>query len=121
MAEMAAMMPPKRFDVRVFVNSDVRIHDKATRFPLPGHPSAFESTEGCPDVGTYCVIVLVGPFEKAGKSGPATLYKPKNAPLGVTTKARALALVVSGPKDKPGMVRDLLGKVDLKSLVTLAP
>ena len=121
MAEVAAGLPPKRFDVRVLVNQDIRIHDAAKPFNVAGHPSSFESTDGCLDAGTYCVTVLVGQFEKAGKAGPATIYRPKNAPLGVPTKARALALLVSGPKDKPGMVQDLLGTVDLKSLDALVP
>jgi hypothetical protein len=45
----------------------------------------------------------------------------RNIPLGVPTKPRGLMLVVSGPKEKPEKVKELLGKVDLKKLNSMLP
>jgi len=121
MQEVAGSLPPKELNVRVQVNQDVRIGDKAKPYPLAGYPMAFEQSEGCPDSGSYCVSVLLGPFEKGKKAGESTLYTLRNTPLGVPTKPRGLMLVVSGPKEKPEKVKELLGKVDLKKFNSLLP
>ena len=121
MQEIAGGLSPKELNVRVQLNQDVRIGDKAKPYPLAGYPMAFEQNEGCPDYGTYCVSVLLGPFEKGNKPTESMLYKLRNTPLGVPTKPRGLMLVVSGPKEKPEKVRELLGKVDLKKLNSLLP
>lgn len=121
MQEVASALPAKELNVRVEVNQDVRIGNKAKPYPLAEYPMAFEQNEGCPDYGTYCVSVLLGPFEKGKKHAESTLYTLRNTPLGVPTKPRGLMLVVSGPKEKPEKVKELLGKVDLKKLNLLLP
>lgn len=121
MEEIASGLPPKELNIRVHVNQDVRVGDKAKPHPLAGYPLAFEQSEGCPDYGSYCVSVLLGPFEKGKKPAESTLYTLRNTPLGVTMKPRGLMLVVSGPKEKPEKVKELLGKVDIKKLNSLLP
>lgn len=121
MQEVASALPAKELNVRVEVNQDVRVGNKAKVYPLAGYPMAFEQNDGCPDYGTYCVLVILGPFEKQKKIAESALYKLRNTPLGVPTKPRGLMLVVSGPKDKPEKVKELLGKVDIKKLNSLLP
>lgn len=120
MQEVAQTLPAKERSVRLQVNQDVRIHDRAKPYPLPGFPAAFDQDEGCPDFGSYCITVLLGPFAAGKRIGGATEYTLRASP-GVPTKPRGLALVVSGPKDKPEDVRDLLLKVDLGKLKAVLP
>jgi len=121
MQEITSGLPPQELNVRVQVNQDVYVGDKAKPYQLAGYPMAFEQGEGCPDSGSYCVSVLLGPFEKGKKDGESTLFRLRNTPLGVPTKPRGLMLVVSGPKEKPEKVKELLGRVDLKKLNSLLP
>jgi hypothetical protein len=121
MQEISAALPPKELDVRVQINQDVRIGGKAKPYQLAGYPMAFEQSEGCPDFGSYCVSILLGPFEEGRRAGGSTLFTLRNTPLGVPTKPRGLMVVVSGPKEKPEKVEELLGKVDLKKLSSLLP
>jgi hypothetical protein len=121
MQEIGAALPPREFDVRVQINQDVRVGDKARPYPLAGYPMAFEQSEGCPGFGTYCISILLGPFEKGKRAGESTLFTLRNTPLGVPTKPRGLMVVVSGPKEKPEKVKELLGKVDLGMLNALLP
>ena len=121
MQEVGAALPPRELNVRVQINQDVRIGDKAKPYQIAGYPMAFEQSEGCPDFGSYCVSILLGPFEKRKRAGEATLYTLRNTPLGVPTKPRGLMVVVSAPKEKPEKVMELLGRVDLKKLNSMLP
>lgn len=114
-------LPAKELSVRFQVNQEVRVRDQATPYSVPGFPMAFEQKEGCVDFGTYCITVLLGPFEKGNSVVGATVYPLRNVPLGVPTKPRGLALVVSGPKDKPEVVRELLKRTDIKKLAAMLP
>ena len=117
----SAGLKRQELNVRVQINQDVYVGDKAKPYQLAGYPMAFEQSEGCPDFGSYCVSVLLGPFEKGKKDSESTLFTLRNTPLGVPTKPRGLMLVVSGPKEKPEKVKELLGRVDLKKLNSLLP
>ena len=98
-----------------------KARDEAKPYQIAGYPMAFEQSEGCPDFGSYCVSILLGPFEKGKRAGEATLYTLRSTPLGVPTKPRGLMVVVSAPKEKPEKVQELLGRVDLKKLNALLP
>jgi hypothetical protein len=113
-------LPPREFSVRAFVNRDVYLSDKAVPYKFPDSPLAFEQREECQDYGTCCITVLLGAFDKEQRS-ESTRYIPRNANLGVPTKARSMVLLVAGPKDKPQSVRDFLGKVDLEGLKAVLP
>ena len=121
MQEIARALPAKELSVRVQLNQDVRIRDQAKPYSIPGFPMAFDQSEGCADFGSYCITALLGPFEKGKRVSGATEYNLRNVPLGVPTKPRGLALVVSGPKDKPEAVRNLLQKTDLGKLKAMLP
>ena len=121
MQEIASGLPPQELNIRLQINQDVYVGNKAKPYQLAGYPMAFEQSEGSPDSGSYWVSVLLGPFEKGKKNDESTLYTLRNTPLGVPTKPRGLMLVVSGPKEKPEKVKELLEKVDLKKLNSLLP
>ena len=121
MQEVGRTLPAKELTVRVQLNQDVRIHGQAKPYTLPGFPMAFDQSEGCVDFGSYCITVLLGPFEKGKQVSGSTEYNLRNTPLGVPTKPRGLALVVSGPKDKPEAIRNLLQKTDLGKLKAMLP
>ena len=121
MQEVGRTLPAKELSVRFQLNQDVRILDQAKPYSIPGFPMAFDQSEGCVDLGSYCITVLLGPFEKGKRVSESTEYNLRNTPLGVPTKPRGLALVVSGPKDKPEAVRNLLQKTDLGKLKVLLP
>lgn len=114
-------LPPRELNVRLRLNQDVRISDHARPYSLAGYQASFEQSEGCVDLGSYCITVLLGPFEKGKRISGSTQYTLRNTPLGVPTKPRGLMLVVSGPKEKPEKVKELLGKVDLKKLSSMLP
>jgi hypothetical protein len=114
-------LPPKEFNVRLRPNQDVRISDHAKPYPLAGYQTSFEQSEGCVDFDSYCITVLLGPFEKGKRISGSTQYTLRNTPLGVPTKPRGLMLVVSGPKEKPEKVKELLGEVDLGRLNAMLP
>src|SRR4030042_838505 len=123
MQEITSGLPAQELNVRVQINQDVYVGDKAKPYQLAGYPMAFEQSEGdgCPDSGSYCVSVLLGPFEKGKKDGESTLFTLRNTPLGVPTKPRGLMLVVSGPKEKPEKDKEPRGRVDTKELNSLLP
>jgi hypothetical protein len=109
-------LPAKELTVRAYVNQEVNVNDKAAPYKLPGFPLAFEQGDGCQDTYTCCITVLLGVFEKEKRVSGYTRYNLRNANLGVPTKARGMAVVVAGPKEKPQSVRDLLGQIDLAKL-----
>ena len=121
MQEVGKILPAKELTVRVQLNQDVRIRGHANPYAIPGFPIAFDQSEGCLDFGSYCITVLLGPFEKGKQISGSTEYTLRNTPLGVPTKPRGLALVVSGPKDKPEAARNLLQKTDLGKLKAMLP
>lgn len=114
-------LPAKELSVRFLVNQELNIRDQARPYAVPGVATAFEQVDGCIDAGSYCITVLLGPFEKGKHAGGGTYHSPRKVALGVPTKLRGLALVVSGPKDKPETVRQLLTATDLKKLSALVP
>ncbi|MHB8772436.1 MAG: hypothetical protein ACYC7J_15685 [Syntrophales bacterium] len=121
MQELGKTLPAKELALQLQINQDVRITGQAKPYSLPGFPTAFDQNEGCPDFGSYCITVLLGPFAKGKQVGGSTEYTLRNSPSGVPTKPRGLALVVSGPKDKPEAVRNLLQKTNLGKLKALLP
>jgi hypothetical protein len=114
-------LPPREFNVRLRLNQDVRISDHAKTYSLAGYRTSFEQSEGCVDAGSYCITVLLGPFEKGKRISGSTEYTLQNTPLRVPTKPRGLMLVVSGPKENPEKVKELLGKLDLELLDSMMP
>jgi hypothetical protein len=115
----AASVPAKLLTVRAMINSTVSVIDTATPYKIEGFPLAFERSEGCDDVDTYCITVFLGPFAKADKISGRDRYRlPEDSP-GVPTKARGIALTFAGPKDKPESVRELLRKTNLEILKPL--
>ena len=121
MQEVGSTLPAKELTVRLQLNQDIRIHGQAKPYSIPGFPMAFDQNDGCVDFGSYCITVLLGPFEKGRQVSGSTEYNLRNTPLGVPTKPRGLALVVSGPKDKPEAIRNLLQKTDLGKLKAMLP
>jgi hypothetical protein len=121
MQEVAQALPARELSVRFQLNQDIRIRDQAKPYTIPGFPVAFDQNDGCIDFGSYCITALLGPFEKGKQVSGSTEYSLRNTPRGVPTKPRGLALIVSGPKDKPEAVRNLLQKTDLAKLKALLP
>jgi hypothetical protein len=121
MVDSAKALPPKELEVQALVNQDLSITDMAAPYPLAGYPLAFEQREGCQRPGDTCITVFIGSFDKEKRVSGYTRYNLRKAGLGVTTKPRGLALVVSGPKDKPESARNLLGRIDLARLKGLVP
>jgi hypothetical protein len=109
-------LPPKQLSARAVVNQDVSLPDKAAPYPFPGYPLAFEQQEGRQDPGTGCNTVFLGTFEKEKRVSGYTRHNLRGAGPGAATRARGMALVVAGPKDRPQAVRDFLAKVDLAKL-----
>jgi hypothetical protein len=112
-------LPPGRLGARFLVNADLSVDDRATAYALPGFPLAFEQREGCQDPGSSCITVLIGSFEKEKRVSGYTRYAPRRPRPGVSTKARTIALVVSGPGDRPESARAFLGRVNLARLAEL--
>lgn len=120
-SETVKGLPPREFNVRLRLNQDVRISDHAKPYSLTGYRTSFEQSEGCVDVGSYCITVLLGPFEKGKRISGSTEYTLRNTPLKLPTKPRGLMLVVSGPKENPEKVKELLGMLDLEQLDSMMP
>lgn len=112
---------PKELSIRLLVNQEVHVDDIAQPYRVQGVPLAFEQNDRCRDSGTYCITVLLGKFEGEKRISGSTRYNLQNADLGVPTKARGMALIVSGPKDKPKSTQDFLKKVNLAKLKALLP
>jgi hypothetical protein len=114
-------LPAKELTVRVFVNQEVDLSDKAVPYKLAGFPLAFEQGEGCRDPGASCISVFLGPFDREKRVSGYTRYNLRDANLGIPTKPRGMVVVVSGPKDKAQTVRDFLSQVNLAKLKGLVP
>lgn len=120
--ESEQSLPARELTVRVLVNQDVSVNEKAAPFTLAGAPLAFELADGCEKYGDVCISVLLGPFVRdKDKRGTHWLYQLRGASPGVPTKPRGMAVVVAGPKGKAQAVRDLLAQVDLAKLRGLLP
>lgn len=112
---------PKELSIRILVNQDVHMYDIAKPYQMQGASLAFEQNDKCQDSGTYCITVLLGNFEAEKRISGSTRYNLHNANLGVPTKARGMALIVSGPKDKPKSTQDFLKKINLAKLKAALP
>ena len=113
--------PPKELSLWVSLNADVSLSDKAAPCKITGAPLALDMSDGCQKYDNYCVTVFLGAFDKIKKVSGYTLYQPKYADLGVPTKARTMALTISGPKDRAENVREFAGKIDFARLMKLLP
>lgn len=114
-------LPAKELTIRVLVNQEVHVQDIARPFRAGGAKLAFEQDDKCRDSGSYCITVLLGNFAREKKIGATTQYTPENANLGVPTRPRGMALIVSGPKEKPDSVRSFLKQIDIAKLQSLLP
>jgi hypothetical protein len=114
-------LPAKELTIRIRVNGDTHLPDQAAPYKIEGIPLAFEQAEGCADYDSYCLTLFLGPFEKVKKISGYTAYNLPEADLGVPTKARGIILTFSGPKDRPGAVRDFVRQTDVAKLKTLLP
>lgn len=118
--EIDAALPADAISIRITINGGVSVIGSATPYPVEGMPLAFEQREGCPGADSYCITVLIGPYEKADTLSGYTRYKLPDPEPGAATDARAIAVVVGGPKEKPGDVQAMLRAIDwakLKALV----
>ena len=114
-------LPAKEIWIRLRVNEDFFVKDDAKPYAVAGTPLAFEERANCdgyPD--KCCVTVLLGSFDREKRTG-TTRYTPQNANVGASTKARGMALVFFGPKDKPETVRDFVRKTNLARLKAQLP
>jgi hypothetical protein len=112
---------PKEFSVRILVNQDVHVYDIAKPYLMQGVPLAFEQNDKCQDSRTYCITVLLGNFDKEKRISGSTRFNLHNASIGVPTKARGMALIVSGPTDKTKSTQDFLKKINVAKLKALLP
>jgi hypothetical protein len=119
--EIKTALPAKEITVWVRINQDVSLSDKAVSCAIDGGFPGLEQTDECRSVGSYCITVLVGPFEKVKKISGYTFYQLPKAGLDVPTKVLGMALTFTGPKDKPEIVRDFVRGTDLASLRSLLP
>lgn len=116
-----AALPAKELSIRILVNQDVQIADRAKPYTVAGASLAFAQQEGCQDSGMSCVTVLLGDFIREKKISGTTQYTLLNANLGVPTKPRGMALIVSGPKDTPETAQNFLHQINLPKLRALLP
>jgi hypothetical protein len=119
--KIADAAPAKELSVLVMVNKAVDIYDSALPYSLQGASLTFAQHEHCPDGASYCITTLIGSFDKSRPTEISTRYSPKNAKLGTPTKARGMAIVVVGTKDKPASAQEVLRKIDLAKLKALLP
>jgi hypothetical protein len=121
MEDVDKSLPAKELTIRILVNGDTHLPDKAAPYKIEGIPLAFEQAEGCADFDTYCITLFLGSFETVKKVSGYTGYNLRAADLGVPTKARGFVLTFSGPKDRPDAVRDFVRRADLAKLKALLP
>lgn len=114
-------LPPKELSVRLLVNQDVHLQDIAKPYQVPGVPLAFAQKDKCQDAGSYCITALLGDFTREKKISGTTQYTLHNANLGVPTKPRGMALIVSGPQERPESVQNFLKQIDIAKLQALLP
>jgi hypothetical protein len=119
--DLGTSLPARELTIRVLVNGDTHLPDKAAPYKIEGVPLAFEQAEGCADFDTYCITVFLGPFAKVKKVADYTGYQLAEANLGVPTKPRGIILTFSGPKDRPDAVRDFVRQADLARIKALLP
>lgn len=114
-------LPAKELSVWVRINDDVSLNDKAVPYAMTGVPLAFEQPEGCEGLGDCCITLFLGATTKVKKISTHTLYQVPTTDLGVATRARGIALTVTGPQDKRESVRDFARQIDLAKLKAVMP
>jgi hypothetical protein len=117
--DLEKSLPAKELSIRIDINQTVIVLDTAPHYDIEGIPLTFEKTDGCEGYDTYCLTVLIGPFAKTDKVSGRDRYKLSGTAPGVPTKARGIALMVGGPKDKPEVVREFLQQIDLTKFKAL--
>ncbi len=117
--DMQKTLPAKELSVRIVINQTISVLDTASHYEVEGVPLAFDKAEGCAGYDTYCLTLLIGPFAKTDKVSGRDRYKLPDVAPGVPTKARGIAVMIGGPKDKPEAVRELLQQIDLAKLKAL--
>lgn len=121
MQDFDKSLPAKELTVKVWINDDVSLNQKAAPITLEGGLPAFEQAEGCDGIAAHCITVFLGPFEKLNKNAGYTTFKIRETDLGVPTRARGMVVIFSGPEDKPEGVRDLVRRTDWTKLKALLP
>jgi hypothetical protein len=119
--EVVASLPVKEIAIRVLVNQDASLLDEAPPIQVAGATFAFEQADGCQNSDTRCISIFLGPFRKVKKVSSYTQYVLPDRDLGACTKARGIEIIVTGPKDKPEVVREFAGKIDVAKLKALLP
>jgi len=118
--EAQERMPPKELVIRILVNEDVSISERAGLRSIPaanGPRTVFEEPYTF-DLLPNSITVLLGPFEKRDKLSDWWPYSLTNQKRGLPTQARGMAITISGIKD----VREataLLQAMDLERLEAL--
>jgi len=108
-------LPPKEMSVRVLVNQEVHVSDSAKPYQVTGAAQAFEQNDKCQE-GSYCITMLVGKFEPEKRISGSTRYNLRDSGGTAPTKARGLALIVGGPKDKKGFVQQFVKQINMAKL-----
>ncbi len=119
--DIAKSMPAKELSVRVRINEDVSLNDKALPCEMAGVPLAFEQPEGCEGLDDCCITLFLGTYTKVKKISTHTLYQVSTTDLGLPTRARGIALTVTGPQDRRETVRDFARQIDLAKLKAMLP
>jgi hypothetical protein len=114
-------LPAKEISIRVQVNADTHLPDKALPYKVEGIPLAFEQSEGCADFDSYCITALVGSFNPIKKVSGYTGYDLVRTERSSATEARGVVLTFSGPREKPEAVREFVRQTDLAKIRTLLP
>jgi hypothetical protein len=121
MQNATSSLPAKELTVRVLINADESLSEKAVPFAMDGGYPAYELPDGCAGTDFYCITVFLGRFEKIKKNAGYTYFQLQNADLGVPTKARGMVVTFTGPKDKPEAVRDFVRGTNWAGLKALLP
>jgi len=121
MQQVDRALPAKELSVKVLVNQNVHVQDVARPYQASGTSFAFDQSEKCQDSGNYCITLLLGNFTREKKISGTTQYTLRNVNLGVPTKPRGMAVIVTGPKEKAESVRNFLKQIDVGKLQALLP
>lgn len=111
-------LPPKEMSTRFLVNQEVNISDSARSYQVPGVAEAFEQSDECQE-GGYCVTLLLGKFESEKRISGSTRYNLHDSGGTVPTKARGMAVIVNGPKEKKDYVQNFVKQINTAKLKAL--
>lgn len=111
-------LPPKEMGVRALVNQDIHVLDNAKPYQVAGATQAFEQNDKCQD-GGYCITMLLGKFEPEKRISGSTRYNLKDSGGSAPTKARGMAVIVDGPKEKKDFVQNFVKQINTSKLQTL--